>query len=57
MAWKSGTSSGRRDAWCVGVDGRHVVVVWCGNLDGRGDTDLVGARTATALLARLVALL
>lgn len=55
MAWKSGTSSGRRDAWCAGVDAQHVVVVWLGNQDGRGDADLVGARSATEMLARLVA--
>lgn len=57
MAWKSGTSSGRRDAWCVGVEDRHIVVVWAGNRDGRGAADLVGARTATGLLARIAAIL
>ncbi len=57
MAWKSGTSSGRRDAWCVGVADRHIVVVWAGNRDGRGAADLVGARTSTGLLARIAAIL
>jgi penicillin-binding protein 1C len=57
MAWKSGTSSGRRDAWCVGIDDAHVVVVWLGNLDGRGSSDLVGARTATRVMSRLVSVL
>ncbi|MBP8301694.1 MAG: hypothetical protein KA020_15095, partial [Planctomycetes bacterium] len=57
MAWKSGTSSGRRDAWCVGIDDTHVVVLWLGNLDGRGNSDLVGARTAADWLGRLAAVL
>lgn len=57
MAWKSGTSSGRRDAWCVGVDDTRVVVVWLGNLDGRGRSDLVGARTAADILSRIASVL
>ncbi|MFO1031518.1 MAG: transglycosylase domain-containing protein [Planctomycetota bacterium] len=57
VAWKSGTSSGRRDAWCVGVTERHVVVVWLGNRDGRGLADLVGVRTANRLLAEVLSVL
>src|SRR4029434_9076959 len=26
--WKTGTSSGRRDAWAVGHNGRHAIGVW-----------------------------
>jgi len=55
LAWKTGTSSGRRDAWCAGVTRDRVVVVWLGNLDGRGAPDLVGGRTAARLLAAVVA--
>jgi penicillin-binding protein 1C len=55
VAWKSGTSSGRRDAWCVGITDEHVVVVWLGNRDGRGLPDLVGVRTANRLLAAVLA--
>ncbi|MCC6671273.1 MAG: transglycosylase domain-containing protein [Planctomycetes bacterium] len=51
VAWKSGTSSGRKDAWCAGVDRARVVVVWLGNLDGRGAAELVGARAGADLLA------
>ena len=54
LAWKTGTSSGRRDAWCVGLTADHVLAVWFGNLDGRGAPDLVGARTAARLLAAIV---
>lgn len=57
LAWKSGTSSGCRDAWCVGITADSVIVVWLGNRDGRGDADLVGIRTANALLADVAAAL
>lgn len=56
LAWKSGTSSGCRDAWCVGVDDRHVLVVWLGNRSGRGEADLQGVRSAGAVLAEVAAL-
>ncbi|MFO0931476.1 MAG: transglycosylase domain-containing protein [Planctomycetota bacterium] len=46
VAWKTGTSSGRRDAWAVGWTTRVAVVVWRGRLDGAGDDALVGARLA-----------
>jgi penicillin-binding protein 1C len=55
LAWKTGTSSGRRDAWCAGITQDRVIVVWLGNLDGRGAPDLVGGRTAARLLAAVVA--
>lgn len=57
LAWKTGTSSGRRDAWCVAIGADHVVVVWKGNLAGGGAADLVGVRTAAPLCAAVVALL
>lgn len=57
VAWKSGTSSGRRDAWCVAITAEHVVVVWLGNRDGRGLADLVGVRSANRLLAAVLAVL
>ena len=57
IAWKTGTSSGRRDAWCVGVTAEHVVVVWFGRLDGRPAPELVGGRIAADLLVALVAAL
>ncbi len=57
LAWKTGTSSGRRDAWSVGITPNRVAVVWLGNLDGRGAPDLVGGRSAATLLAAVVAVL
>ncbi|MBI1849857.1 MAG: hypothetical protein HYR85_05885 [Planctomycetes bacterium] len=52
LAWETGTSSGRRDAWSVGITATHVIVVWLGNLSGRGAPNLLG-RTATHLLHQL----
>lgn len=57
VAVKTGTSSGRRDAWCVRITAMDVIVVWLGNLSGRGGPDLVGSGSATPLLARVVLLL
>lgn len=54
IAWKTGTSSGRRDAWCVAVTERQVIVVWVGNLDGSPVTGLVGARVAAPVVSRLL---
>ncbi|MBK8979511.1 MAG: transglycosylase domain-containing protein [Planctomycetes bacterium] len=53
-AWKTGTSSGCRDAWCVVVTDSRIAVVWLGNRSGRGATDLVGIRSAAALAADLL---
>lgn len=50
IAWKTGTSYGRRDAWSVGFNKRYTVAVWVGNFDGEGAPDLTGANTATPLL-------
>lgn len=53
VAWKTGTSSGFRDAWCMAW-GRSVVVgVWLGNPDGKGDPWLVGASAAVPLALRI----
>lgn len=54
FAWKTGTSSDRRDAWCVGVDDRHVAVVWLGRLRGGGAPDLVGSRAAARVIAGIL---
>ncbi|MCO4770668.1 MAG: penicillin-binding protein 1C, partial [Deltaproteobacteria bacterium] len=48
--WKTGTSSGRRDAWAVGSGPEHTVAVWVGNLDNRGRAQLQGSETAGPLL-------
>jgi len=53
IAWKTGTSYGRRDAWAIGYNPTYTVAVWCGNFDGHGVPELSGADVATPLLFRL----
>ena len=50
IAWKTGTSYGRRDAWSIGYNRHYTVGVWVGNFSGTGVPDLSGANTATPLL-------
>jgi penicillin-binding protein 1C len=50
VAWKTGTSYGRRDAWSIGYNKRYTVAVWVGNFSGVGVPELVGADIATPLL-------
>lgn len=54
--WKTGTSSGRRDAWAVGHNGRYAIGVWVGRFRGTGHVAYVGAEAAEPLLAQLFAL-
>jgi penicillin-binding protein 1C len=53
MAFKTGTSQGRRDAWCVGYDPQYTVVVWLGNFDGARSEVLVGRTAAAPVVARI----
>jgi penicillin-binding protein 1C len=54
VAWKTGTSSGYRDAWCVAWTPRYVVGVWLGKPDGRGVQGLTGQAAAVPAAAALV---
>ncbi len=49
VAVKTGTSSGFRDKWCVGFDGRHTVAVWAGHFDGRPMEEAVAIHAAAPL--------
>ncbi|MFZ9388057.1 MAG: penicillin-binding protein 1C [Chitinophagaceae bacterium] len=53
IAWKTGTSYGRRDAWSIGYNRNFTVGVWVGNFSGAGAADLSGANTATPLLFKI----
>jgi penicillin-binding protein 1C len=53
IAWKTGTSYGRRDAWSIGYNAKYTVAVWLGNANGVGSPELVGAGVATPLLFKL----
>jgi penicillin-binding protein 1C len=56
VAWKTGTSSGRRDAWCAAVTRRRTVVVWMGNARGQSSVALVGQEAAAPLALQLIAM-
>lgn len=54
VAWKTGTSYGRRDAWSVGYTRRYSIGVWVGNFDPVGVPELVGTRAAAPLFFSIV---
>lgn len=51
--WKTGTSSGYRDAWAVGHNGRYAIGVWVGKFKGTGSIRYIGAEAAEPLLVSL----
>jgi penicillin-binding protein 1C len=53
IAWKTGTSYGRKDAWSIGYNKNFTVGVWVGNFSGQGIPELSGANTATPLLFKI----
>jgi penicillin-binding protein 1C len=53
IAWKTGTSYGRRDAWSIGYNKKFTVGVWAGNFSGEGVPELSGSGTATPLLFKI----
>lgn len=53
IAWKTGTSYGKRDAWAVGFNPDYTIGVWMGNFDGKGSPELSGAEMAVPLLFEL----
>jgi penicillin-binding protein 1C len=53
IAWKTGTSYGKRDAWSIGYNMRYTVGVWVGNFSGTGVPELSGANVATPLLFKI----
>jgi len=55
FAWKTGTSSGFRDAWTVAWNPEYVVAVWCGFKGGRrGPATLVGKKVAAPVAWEIV---
>ncbi|WP_131764261.1 penicillin-binding protein 1C [Legionella drozanskii] len=54
VAWKTGTSSGYRDAWSVGVFGPYVLTVWLGNFDNQANPAFVGKNLAAPLFFELI---
>ena len=54
LAFKTGTSIGFKDAWCLAVAGPYVVGTWMGNFDGEGNNALLGRSMAAPLLFKIV---
>lgn len=54
VAWKTGTSSGYRDAWAIGVFGPYVLAVWVGNFDNTANPAFVGKEIAAPLFFELI---
>jgi len=50
VAFKTGTSFGLRDAWCVGYDPEYTVAAWFGNMDGSSSPALVGRGAAAPVV-------
>jgi penicillin-binding protein 1C len=53
IAFKTGTSYGRRDAWAVGYTAEYTIGVWIGNVTNKGAADLMASKTAVPLLIDL----
>lgn len=53
IAWKTGTSFGKRDAWSIGYNKKYTIGVWVGNFSGEGVSELSGAEIATPLLFQI----
>jgi len=53
IAWKTGTSYGRKDAWSIGYNKDYTIGVWVGNFDNRGVPEMSGAGSAAPLLFQL----
>lgn len=57
LAWKTGTSSGFRDAWTVAYNPEFVVGVWVGNPDGHAAADLIGYHVAAPVVGDIFRIL
>jgi penicillin-binding protein 1C len=53
VAWKTGTSYGRRDAWAIGYNKHYTIGVWIGNFPGIGVPEMNGAEYAVPLLFQI----
>lgn len=50
IAWKTGTSYGKKDSWAIGYNPKYTIGVWLGDFSGKGIPDLLAAQVATPLL-------
>ncbi|CAI3945336.1 Membrane carboxypeptidase/penicillin-binding protein PbpC (PbpC) [Commensalibacter communis] len=54
IAWKTGTSSGFRDAWTAGLFSHYVLIVWVGNFDNSSNSNATGIKTAAPLFFNII---
>lgn len=54
VAWKTGTSTGNTDAWCLAYTTEYTVGIWFGNKDGSGAPALVGGTAAAPCAAAVL---
>ncbi|MCB0421898.1 MAG: penicillin-binding protein 1C [Bdellovibrionales bacterium] len=54
VAWKTGTSTGFRDAWSIGLVGHYALAVWIGDFSGKGNPAFVGREVAGVLLFQML---
>lgn len=54
VSWKTGTSSGYRDAWSIGAIGPYVLAVWIGNFDNKSNHAFVGKNIAGPLFFEII---
>ncbi len=52
--WKTGTSSGYRDSWAVGIFGKYVLAVWIGDFKGTSRGSFIGFKTAAPLFFNII---
>ncbi|HTQ14832.1 MAG TPA: penicillin-binding protein 1C [Rhizomicrobium sp.] len=57
IAFKTGTSYGFRDAWCVGFSNDYTIGVWVGRADGAPSTGRIGREAAAPILLKTFELL
>jgi penicillin-binding protein 1C len=53
VAFKTGTSFGSRDAWCVGFTPDYTIGVWLGNASAKGSPALIASETAAPVVLDL----
>ncbi|MCC6815606.1 MAG: penicillin-binding protein 1C [Saprospiraceae bacterium] len=54
IAWKTGTSFGYKDAWCIGITPNYTVAVWLGNSNGLSRHGLIGIETAAPIVFEIM---
>lgn len=53
LGYKTGTSYGNRDAWCVGLLGPYLIAVWVGRVDGSPTPEMTGRLAALPLMFQI----